>query len=60
MTDKKTTKAKPKKETKASLVKKLNDANIPVPKGASIKEMEHRLKYYSSGLGYLVRPQNLK
>ena len=42
--------AKPKKETKASLVKKLKDAGIPVPKGADIKDMEHRLKHYKSGV----------
>ncbi len=52
--------AKPKKETKASLVKKLKDAGISVPKGADIKDMEHRLKHYKSGYGYLVRPHKLQ
>tara|TARA_R100000742_G_C4273108_1_gene92569 strand:- start:1340 stop:1732 length:393 start_codon:yes stop_codon:yes gene_type:complete len=59
MTDKNEA-AKPKKETKASLVKKLKDADIPVPKGANIEVMKHRLKHYKSGVGYLVRPHKLQ
>jgi len=54
---KKTTKAKPKSPSKASLVKSLKDAGLTVPEGAEVKEMEHRLKYYNDldSAGYNVR-----
>ena len=47
-------KAAAKSPSKASLVKKLKDADIPVPEGADVKALEHRLKYWSGEAGYNV------
>jgi len=44
-------KAAAKSPTKASLVKKLKDAGIPVPEGADVKALEHRLKYWKPNEG---------
>ena len=48
-------KAAAKSPSKASLVKKLKDADIPVPEGADVKALEHRLKYWKpNDAGYNV------
>jgi hypothetical protein len=47
--------AKVKQPSKASLVTKLKDAGILIPESADVKEMEHRLKHWKAGNGYLVR-----
>ena len=43
------------KPSKASLVKDLKKANIDVPASAKIADMEHRLKHWKGGDGFLVR-----
>ena len=43
------------KRNKASLTSKLRKANIPVPKDASIKELEHRAKHWIEGDGFILR-----
>tara|TARA_R100001443_G_scaffold50290_2_gene62516 strand:+ start:2553 stop:2960 length:408 start_codon:yes stop_codon:yes gene_type:complete len=57
-TKKKATKAKAastKKPSKASLVTKLKEAGILVPEDADVATMEHRLKFWKEGHGYMVR-----
>jgi hypothetical protein len=46
-----------KKASKSSLVTKLKAAGLTVPEGADVKEMEHRLAYYTDEdtAGYNVR-----
>tara|TARA_R100000329_G_scaffold100768_2_gene83103 strand:- start:1590 stop:1994 length:405 start_codon:yes stop_codon:yes gene_type:complete len=48
-------KAAPKSPSKASLVKSLKAKGIPVPEGAVVADLEHRLKYWSGEAGYNVR-----
>ena len=48
-------KAAPKTASKASLVKSLHAKGIPVPEGAVVADLQHRLKYWKSGGGYNVR-----
>jgi len=43
------------KPTKAYLTKQLREKGIPIPKGATITALEHRLAHYLPGHGYLVR-----
>jgi len=43
------------KPSKASLATKLKDAGILLPESAKVSEMEHRLKHWKGGNGYLVR-----
>ena len=45
-----------KKPTKAYLTKQLRKRDIPIPKGAKIETLEHRLKYWLPGEGFHVRP----
>ncbi len=47
----------PKTTSKAGLVKKLKAAGLSVPEGAAVKDMQHRLKYYTDEdtAGYNVR-----
>lgn len=57
-TSKKVTKAKAassKKPSKASLVTKLKEAGILIPEDADIATMQHRLKFWKEGNGYMVR-----
>ena len=53
----KTVKKTTKKASKSSLVTKLKAAGLTVPEGADVKEMEHRLAYYTDEdtAGYNVR-----
>ncbi len=53
----KTVKKTAKKPSKASLVSKLKTAGLTVPEGADVKEMQHRLAYYTDKdtAGYNVR-----
>ena len=44
-----------KKPTKAKLASKLKKQGIPVPKSASVDDMQHRLDYWLPGDGYVVR-----
>jgi hypothetical protein len=48
-------KAAPKKASKATLVKKLKDAGLLVPEDADVATMEHRLKHWKPGMGFMVR-----
>tara|TARA_R100000008_G_scaffold19749_4_gene10178 strand:+ start:12163 stop:12528 length:366 start_codon:yes stop_codon:yes gene_type:complete len=43
------------KPTKSSLSSKLRKAGIPIPKTASIADMQHRLDHWIPGEGWLVR-----
>lgn len=50
-------------ESKASLVRQLKAKGVPVPKGATIKELKHRNKHWIGGNGLLMRlalPNNRK
>lgn len=47
--------AKKKQPSKANLATQLKDAGILLPESADVKEMEHRLKHWKAGKGYLVR-----
>jgi len=44
-----------KKLSKAQLVSKLKKQGIPVPKSAKVEDMEHRLKHWKGGDGFMVR-----
>jgi len=44
-----------KQPSKASLASELKDAGILLPESADVKEMEHRLKHWKAGKGYLIR-----
>jgi len=46
---------KKKQPSKANLATQLKDAGILLPESADVKEMEHRLKHWKAGNGYLVR-----
>tara|TARA_R100000995_G_scaffold16340_1_gene6430 strand:- start:1511 stop:1924 length:414 start_codon:yes stop_codon:yes gene_type:complete len=48
-------KAAPKSPSKASLVKSLNEKGIPVPEGAVVADLEHRLSTWTGDAGYNVR-----
>ena len=41
--------------SKAALVKELKARGIPVPKGATVEELQHRLDVYLPGDGFLLR-----
>lgn len=41
--------------TKAELASKMRKAGIPVPSSAKVVDMQHRLKHWLSGDGFLVR-----
>lgn len=41
--------------TKATLIKKLKQKGISIPKNATVAELEHRLKYWHDGNGYMFR-----
>jgi len=43
------------KSNKAVLVRQLKKGGIPIPKNATIEQLEHRLRYWKSGYGYLFR-----
>ena len=42
-------------KTKAALSNQLKKMGIPIPSSAKLKDMEHRLKYWNGGPGFLVR-----
>lgn len=42
-------------ESKASLVGQLKERGLPVPKGATVAELKHRLEHWKGGKGYLMR-----
>ena len=44
-----------KKPTKAKLASKLKKQGIPIPKSASVDDMQHRLDHWLPGYGYVVR-----
>lgn len=48
-------KAAPKAPSKASLVKKCNELGIPIPEGAVVADLQHRLKHWRGGAGHNVR-----
>lgn len=48
-------KAAPKSPSKASLVKSLKAKGIPVPEGAVVADLQHRLKHWTGQAGYNVR-----
>tara|TARA_R100001594_G_C3884085_1_gene226747 strand:+ start:207 stop:500 length:294 start_codon:yes stop_codon:yes gene_type:complete len=37
----------------------LKDKGIPIPKDATVEQLQHRLDTWESGKGYLVRPAKL-
>ena len=47
--------AKPKGPTKAAMVSALKEKGIPLPESAEASEIEHRLRYWKSGMGYMIR-----
>lgn len=51
----KPSKAAPKSPSKASLVKSLKAKGIPVPEGAVVADLQHRLKHWTGQAGYNVR-----
>ena len=42
-------------ESKAALVRLLKERGLPVPKGAKVADLKHRLKHWKGGKGYLMR-----
>ncbi len=40
---------------KTKLIKQLKDSGITIPKGATVSDLRHRLTYWESGKGYLLR-----
>jgi len=42
-------------DSKASLVRQLKERGLPVPKGATVGDLKHRLKHWKGGKGYLMR-----
>ena len=48
-------KAVPKGPSKAGLASSLKDKGIPLPVSGEASDMEHRLKHWKSGMGYMVR-----
>lgn len=45
--------------SKANLSKQLRDKGIPIPKDATVEQLQHRLDTWDSARGYLVRPAKL-
>lgn len=43
------------KKSKASLTRELRKRNIPIPENPTIKNLQHRLDYWESGSGWLIR-----
>tara|TARA_R110000824_G_scaffold196246_3_gene379400 strand:- start:8957 stop:9286 length:330 start_codon:yes stop_codon:yes gene_type:complete len=43
------------KAKRASLTRKLRNKGIPIPKEASVEDLEHRLSHWEEGFGYLFR-----
>ena len=41
--------------TKAQLSKQMKKLGIPIPSSSKVADMEHRLKYWKGGPGFLVR-----
>ena len=41
--------------SKASLVKELNNRGIPIPKGAKVADLQHRVDHWLTGQGWLLR-----
>ena len=52
---KKVAKKKPSGPTKAAMASALKDKGIPLPKSGEMSDMEHRLRHWKSGMGYMVR-----
>lgn len=48
-------KAAPKGPTKAGMASALKEKGIPLPVSGEASDMEHRLRHWKSGMGYLVR-----
>ncbi len=46
---------KPKGPSKAKLVAELKEKGIAVPEDATVADLQHRLKHYKPGMGYMVR-----
>tara|TARA_A100001201_G_scaffold112784_1_gene96609 strand:- start:90 stop:401 length:312 start_codon:yes stop_codon:yes gene_type:complete len=42
-------------ESKAALVRQLKERGLPVPKGAKVADLKHRLKHWKSPNGLLIR-----
>lgn len=41
--------------SKAALAKQLHSKGVPVPPKATVKSLEHRVRYWMSGNGWLIR-----
>ena len=52
---KKTAKKKPSGPTKAAMASALKEKGIPLPDSGEMVDIEHRLRHWKSGLGYMVR-----
>ncbi len=48
-------KAAPKGPTKAAMASALKEKGIPLPESGEASDMEHRLRHWKSGRGYMVR-----
>ena len=52
---KKASTKKPSGPTKAAMASALKEKGIPLPESGEASDMEHRLKHWKSGMGYMVR-----
>tara|TARA_R100000951_G_scaffold1961_2_gene3564 strand:+ start:2654 stop:3076 length:423 start_codon:yes stop_codon:yes gene_type:complete len=48
-------KKKPSGPTKAAMASALKEKGIPLPESGETSDIEHRLRYWKSGIGYMVR-----
>ena len=46
---------KPKGPSKAAMASALKDKGIPLPESGDTADLEHRLRYWKSGMGYMIR-----
>ena len=52
---KKAAKKKPSGPTKAAMASALKEKGIPLPDSGETSDIEHRLRHWKSGMGYMVR-----
>ena len=54
-TPKKASTKKPSGPTKAAMASALKEKGIPLPESGEASDMEHRLRHWKSGMGYMIR-----
>ena len=52
---KKASTKKPSGPTKAAMASALKEKGIPLPESGEASDMEHRLRHWKSGMGYMIR-----